>query len=149
MTTSTAAKTATPPPAKPAKTTSPAKAHGKVPPAPPLSVNVLEVWQTGFDTMFLLAGAGELTAADAPVSSLGALVKRGIAAVSPERKFTLTDTGRALALLLWPALTPEPADKPDDTQPAAKPAPARKPAARKSPAKAAPAAADAPAAAAE
>jgi hypothetical protein len=137
MTTSTAAKATTPPPAK----TAPAKAHGKVPPAPPLSVNVLEVWQTGFDTMFLLAGAGELTAADAPVSSLGALVKRGIAAVSPERKFTLTDTGRALALLLWPALAATPAD----SEPAVKAAPARKPAARKPAAKPA----DAPAAAAE
>lgn len=78
------------------------------PAAPDMAVNVVEVWQSGWNMLYSLATA------TAPVTGSGALgrrasldglVRRGMAQTvtgDDGREYELTAAGRALAEVLWP-----------------------------------------------
>ena len=88
------------------------------PAAPDMSVNVVEVWQSGWNMLYAVATA------TAPITggggqgrraSLDGLVRRGMAQTvtgDDGREYELTPAGRALAELLWPKDVKAAAPKP-------------------------------------
>jgi hypothetical protein len=103
MTIKATVRPATPPPAKPAAKPLGKNDHGKAPAAPAAAINVIDLYQTGLDALFVLVTAtAPVTSGNGVTTlSLRKLAERGLAETA-DNGYVISEAGHALAAAVWP-----------------------------------------------